>query len=101
MLNTHAMARSLTDAEFTPAQADAITDAVRPAAEHGDQVTSDQFKPSPKLRIEMAGQRAELTGDRRTRRAQSASKRLTIQLRRSPRLGAPPSRRTSAAAVQR
>ena len=43
MLDTHAVARSLTDAEFTPAQADAITNAVRQAAEHGDHVTSDQF----------------------------------------------------------
>ena len=43
MLDTHAVARSLTDAEFTPAQADAITNAVRLAAEHGDHVTSDQF----------------------------------------------------------
>ena len=44
MLDTHAVARSLTDAEFTEAQADAITNAVRLAAEHGDHVTSDQFK---------------------------------------------------------
>ena len=43
MLDTHAVARSLTDAELTPAQADAITNAVRQAAEHGDHVTSDQF----------------------------------------------------------
>jgi len=43
MLDTHAVARSLTDAKFTPAQADAITNAVRQAAEHGDHVTSDQF----------------------------------------------------------
>ena len=43
MLDTHAVARSLTDAEFTPAQADAITNAVRLAAERGDHVTSDQF----------------------------------------------------------
>ena len=43
MLDTHAVARSLTDAELTPAQADAITDAVRLAAEQGDHVTSDQF----------------------------------------------------------
>ena len=43
MLDTHAVARSLTEAEFTPAQADAITNAVRQAAEHGDHVTSDQF----------------------------------------------------------
>ena len=63
MLDTHAVARSLTDAEFTPAQADAITNAVRQAAEHGDQVTSDQFKTGlAELRTEMAGQRAELTG---------------------------------------
>ena len=63
MLDTHAVARPLTNAEFTQAQADAITDAVRQAAEHGDQVTSDQFKTSlAELRTEMAGQRAELTG---------------------------------------
>ena len=63
MLDTHAVARSLTAAEFTPAQADAITDAVRQAAEYGDQVTSDQFKTGlAELRTEMAGQRAELTG---------------------------------------
>ena len=63
MLDTHAVARALTNAEFTPAQADAITDAVRQAAEHGDQVTSDQFKTGlAELRTEMAGQRAELTG---------------------------------------
>ena len=43
MLDTHAVARSLTAAEFTPAQADAITDAIRLAAERGDLVTSDQF----------------------------------------------------------
>ena len=62
MLDTHAVARALTNAEFTPAQADAITDAVRQAAEHGDQVTSDQFKTGlAELRTEMAGQRAELT----------------------------------------
>ena len=35
MLDTHAVARSLTEADFTPAQADAITDAVRLAAERG------------------------------------------------------------------
>ena len=63
MLDTHAVARSLTDAEFTPAQADAITNAVRQAAEQGDQVTSDQFKTGlAELRTEMAGQRVDLTG---------------------------------------
>ena len=34
----------MTDADLTPAQADAITDAIRQAAEHGDHVTSEQFK---------------------------------------------------------
>ena len=43
MLDTHAVARSITDADFTTDQADAITDAVRQAAEHGDHVTPDQF----------------------------------------------------------
>ena len=32
MLDTHAIARALTAADFTPAQADALTDAVRQAA---------------------------------------------------------------------
>ena len=44
MLDTHAVARSLTDADFTPAQADALTDALRLVVEQGDHVTSDQFK---------------------------------------------------------
>ena len=44
MLDTHAVARSLTAADFTPAQADALTDALRLAVEQGDHVTSDQFK---------------------------------------------------------
>ena len=34
MIDTHAVARTLTEADLTPAQADAITDAVRLAAEH-------------------------------------------------------------------
>ena len=34
MFDTHAIARSLTDADLTPAQVDAITDAIRQAAEH-------------------------------------------------------------------
>ena len=36
MLDTDAVARSLTDAEFTPTQADAITHALRLAVEHAD-----------------------------------------------------------------
>ena len=43
MLDTHAVARSLADADFTTDQADAITDAGRRAAEHGDHVTPDRF----------------------------------------------------------
>ena len=43
MFDTHAIARSLTDAELTPAQADAITAAVRQAAEQGDHVTPDML----------------------------------------------------------
>ena len=55
MLDTHAVARSLTDAEFTPAQADAITNAVRLAAEQSDHVTSDQFKAGlAEVRTEIA-----------------------------------------------
>ena len=41
MFDTHAVARSLTAAELTPAQADAITAAVRQAAEHGEPVSRD------------------------------------------------------------
>lgn len=36
MLDTHAIARKLTDAGLAPAHADAITDVVREAAEHQD-----------------------------------------------------------------
>ena len=34
MFDTHAIARSLASADLTPAQVDAITDAIRQAAEH-------------------------------------------------------------------
>ena len=55
MFDTHAVARSLTAADFTPAQADALTDAIRSAAEQGDHVTSDQFKAGQaELRAEIA-----------------------------------------------
>ena len=36
MLDTHSIARKLTEAGLAPAHADAITDAVREAAEHQD-----------------------------------------------------------------
>ena len=61
MFDTHAVARSLTDADFTPAQADAITNAVRLAAEQGDNVTSDQFKAGlAEVRSEIAEVRSEI-----------------------------------------
>ena len=61
MLDTHAVARSLADAEFTPAQADAITNAVRLAAEHGDHVTPDQLKAGlAEVRAEIAAVRTEI-----------------------------------------
>lgn len=43
-LDTHAIARRLTDAGADPKLADAITAAVREAAGHGNHVTPDQFK---------------------------------------------------------
>ena len=65
MLDTRAVARSLTDADFTPAQADAITNAIRLAADHGDHVTTGQLKAElavlrSELREEIAGVRSEL-----------------------------------------
>ena len=62
MLDTHSTARSLSEANLTPAQVDAITEAVRQAADHGDHVTSEQFKAGlAELRTEIAGLRADLT----------------------------------------
>jgi len=43
-IDTHAIARTLTDAGADPKLADAITAAVREAADHADHVTPDQFK---------------------------------------------------------
>ena len=55
MLDTHAVARSLTAADFTPAQADALTDALRLVVEQGDHVTTDQFKAGlAEMRAEIA-----------------------------------------------
>ena len=62
MLDTHAVAQSLTAVEFTPAQADAVTAALRSVVEQGDHVTSDQFKAGiAEMRAE---QRAEIAGVR-------------------------------------
>ena len=74
MLDTHAVARSLTDADFTPAQADVLVDALRQAAEQGDPVTADQFRADlaevrteiaalgTRLSTQVAEVRTEITG---------------------------------------
>lgn len=54
MFDTHAIARRLSDADLTPAQVDAITDAVREAADHGEHVTPDQ------QRADLAAMRADI-----------------------------------------
>ena len=62
MFDTHSIARTLSEADLTPAQVDAITEAVRQAADHGDHVKFEQFKAGiAKLRTELAGLRADLT----------------------------------------
>jgi predicted component of type VI protein secretion system len=74
MFDTHAIARTLTEANFTPDQADALTDAIRQAAEQGDHVTSDQFKAGvSEVRTEIANldtrlstQISDLRSDQRT-----------------------------------
>ena len=40
MFDTHSIARTLSEADLTPAQVDAITEAVRQAADHGDHVNA-------------------------------------------------------------
>lgn len=69
MFDTHAIARSLTAADFTPAQADALTDAIRQAADQGNHVTADQFKAGlaelhAEQRTETAAVRTEIAESR-------------------------------------
>ena len=79
MLDTHAVARSLTDAAFTPAQADAITNAVLQATEQGDHVTADQFKAGlSEVRTEIAGHRAEIAELRAEQRTEIAVVRTEV-----------------------
>ena len=59
MFDTHAIARSLTDANLTPEQADAITDAIRQAAEH-DMAGLATRADLAELRVELAGLEARL-----------------------------------------
>ena len=54
VLDTFAIARQLTNAELTPAQVEAITDAVRRAAELGHHVTPDR------LAAELSAQEARI-----------------------------------------
>lgn len=54
MFDTHAIARRLVKADFTEAQADALTDAIREAAAHGDYVTPEL------LDARLAGLRADI-----------------------------------------
>ena len=85
-LDTHAIARTLTDAGADPKLADAITAAVREAADHGDHVTPDQFKAGlaemeARLTWRFAGGHARADRDprcsHRRRRRHPAHARLT------------------------
>ena len=61
MINALAIMRQLTDAGIDRAHADAITDAVRQAAEHGDHVTPDAFTAGvAEIRTEIAEVRTEM-----------------------------------------
>ena len=60
MIDTHAIARQLTGSGLTPQQADAITDAVRQAAEHGDYATRTEPDPLA-TKVDLASLEARLT----------------------------------------
>ena len=60
MIDTLTLSRELTKAGLESAIADAIATGIQQAAEHGDHVTSDQFKAGiASLRTEIAEHRAE------------------------------------------
>ena len=59
MFDTHAIARTLTDADLTQEQADAITNAIRQAAEH-DMAGLATKADLAELRVELAGLEARL-----------------------------------------
>ena len=62
MFDSLTIARQLTEAGIERAQADALADAIRQAAEHGEHVTSDQFKAGlAELRADIASQINVLT----------------------------------------
>ena len=60
MLDTHAIARQLTGAGLTAEQADAITDAVRQAAEREDYATRTELE-SLATKLDLANLEARLT----------------------------------------
>ena len=61
MFDTHAIARALTAADLTDAQADAITDAVRQAAEHdGAGIDAEALATKADLRAEITALEARL-----------------------------------------
>lgn len=61
MFDTHVIAHSLTDADLTPEQADAITAAARQAAEHeAAGLDADTLVTKTDLRAEIAGVNARL-----------------------------------------
>ena len=59
VFDTHEIARSLTAADLTPAQADAITAAVRKAAEH-DAAAADTLATKADLRTEITALEARI-----------------------------------------
>ncbi len=83
MLDTHAVARSLTAADFTPAQADALTDALREFTEQGDHVTPDQFKAG---QAEVRSEIAELRAEQRTQIAEVRTEIANLDTRLSTQL---------------
>ncbi len=60
MFDTHAIARQPTGAGLTAEQADAITNAVRQAAEHGDYATRPELEALA-TKVDLASLEARLT----------------------------------------
>ena len=60
MIDTHAIARQLAGAGLTPQQADAITDAVRQAAQREDYATRQELE-SLATKVDLASLEARLT----------------------------------------
>ena len=91
MLDTHAVARSLTAADFTPTQADALTDALRLVVEQGEHVTSDQFKAGM---AEMRAQQRTEIADVRTQIAEVRTEIANLDTRLSTQISTTETRLT-------